>query len=72
MTVLFRIKRGERAVLGLPSRRRTSIRADPWRSELGASEYLVRTIRYGISDMPLVPLMEGVVIGEIPQSEEGR
>ena len=39
---------------------------------MGASEYLTRKIRYGILDLPSVPFEEGVVLGELPQSEEDR
>lgn len=52
--------------------RGTSLRADAWRSELKASEYLVRAVRYGIRDMPSVPFTDGLVLGEIPQSEEDK
>lgn len=43
---------------------------DAWRSELGASEYLCRALRYGIREMPSVPFTGGTVLGEIPQSAE--
>ena len=52
--------------------RRTALRADSWRSEVGASEYLTRQIRYGILYLPSVPFEEGMVLGELPQSEEDR
>lgn len=49
-----------------------ALKADAWRSELGASEFLCRAIRYGIRDMPTVPFTEGRVLGEIPQSEKDK
>lgn len=45
-------------------------RADLWPSELKASDYLVRTVRYGIRSMPGKPFMDGLILSEIPQSEE--
>ena len=72
MTGAPRGMRGTGVAGGPPLWRTTSLRADKWQSELGASEYLVRAIRYGIRDMPAVPFTDGLVLGEIPQSEEDR
>lgn len=49
--------------------RGTAGKADVWAS-IGASPFVVRTVKYGIRDMPLVPFTESLVIAEIPQSEE--
>lgn len=49
--------------------RATARRADKWQSVLGASDYEVRMVRFGIRDMPTVPFTKGVVMGEIPQDE---
>lgn len=48
----------------------TALKADAWRWDLGASEYLVRAIRYGILERPERPFVNGEVLGDIPQSEE--
>ena len=41
--------------------RGTTLSVDTWRSEVRASEYLTRQIRYGLLDLPSVPFEEGVV-----------
>lgn len=55
---------------GLPSWSITALRAESWRSIVGSSDYEARQIRYGILDHPAVPFMDGVVLGEIPQTED--
>ena len=57
---------------GAPLWRGTAQKADVWRSELGASEYIARQVRFGILDMPSVPFEEGLIFGELPQGEEDR
>lgn len=52
--------------------RRTALSSDAWRSELGASEYLTRAIRYGILDLPTVPFEDGLVLGELPQTAKDK
>ena len=53
-----------------PLWRKTALRAILWHQDLGASEYLVRAIRFGILDRPTMPFTEGIVLENIPQSEE--
>lgn len=55
---------------GPPMWRGTYVRAEAWRSVLGASEYLVRAVKYGILDLPVIPFTEGLIMGEIPQMGE--
>lgn len=50
--------------------RRTFLRADKWKSVLGATEYTVRKIRYGIRDLSIVPFKDGRMLQPIPQSVE--
>lgn len=58
---------------GVPLWRGTALNDDCSRSsELGASEYLTRAIRYGVMDMPTVPFTEGLILGDLPQSTEDR
>jgi hypothetical protein len=52
-----------------PFRRQTALRADRWR-DMGAMEYKVRAIRFGIVDLPSIPFTSGVVLPVIPQSRE--
>lgn len=47
--------------------RNKATKVDVWRSELEAQEYLVHSIRFGIQDMPKIPLTKGVVLDEIPK-----
>jgi hypothetical protein len=54
---------------GQPLWRRTAMRAERWR-DLGATDYEMRAIRYGILDLPTSPLSTGVVLPAIPQTEE--
>jgi hypothetical protein len=54
---------------GQPFWRRTALRADRWR-DMGATEYEVRAIRFGILDLPSIPFTSGVVLPAIPQTEE--
>lgn len=44
-------------------------RVEAWRA-LGASEYVCRNIKFGISDPPTVPFTEGTLAPEIPQTPE--
>lgn len=44
-------------------------RADAWGSVLGASQYVGRAIKFCIRDMQTVPVTEGLVVGDIPQTE---
>jgi hypothetical protein len=37
---------------------------------MGATEYEVRAIRFGILDLPSIPFTSGVVLPAIPQTEE--
>ena len=41
-------------------------------TELGALEYVVRSINNGIRDLPIIPFTEGLELSEIPQSEEDK
>jgi hypothetical protein len=54
---------------GQPFWRKRAKRPDRWR-DVGASEYEVRAIRFGILDLPSVPFTYGFVLPVIPQSEE--
>jgi hypothetical protein len=54
---------------GQPFWRRTALQADKWR-DMGATEYEVRAIRFGILDLPSIPFTSGVVLPAIPQTEE--
>jgi hypothetical protein len=45
------------------------MRADRWRI-IGAAEDEVRSIRFVILDLPSIPFTSGVVLPEIPQTEE--
>lgn len=47
--------------------RRTSRQADAWEA-IGASRFMVRTIRFGIKDMPTKPFVNGQELGDIPQT----
>lgn len=55
---------------GQPLWRGTSTRADSCKSEVGSTDFDVRKIRFGILYRPLGPFTDGVVVGEIPQTEE--
>lgn len=61
-----------RGVEGLPLWWKTALRADAWRQNLGSSEYLVRAIRFSIMDRPMRPFVDGLVLGNIPQSAEDK
>ena len=50
----------------------TSQRAEAWGVLLGASQYLVRSIKFGIRDPPTVPFTDGRVLPPIPQTEEDK
>lgn len=63
---MYLAKRAAVPVGGKALWRRTTLKADTWRSELGSSEHLCRAVRYGIGDMPFVPFTEGLVPGESP------
>jgi hypothetical protein len=54
---------------GQPYWRQTALRADRWRG-MGATEYEVRAIRFGILDLPSIPFTSGVVLPAVPQGEE--
>jgi hypothetical protein len=54
---------------GHPFWRRTALQADKWR-DMGATEYEVLAIRFGILDPPSIPFTSGVVLPAIPQTEE--
>ena len=41
-------------------------------TELGALEYVVRSINNGIRDLPIIPFTEGLELSEIPQTEEDK
>ena len=51
---------------GAPLWRGMALRADAWRSELGFNDYIARQIRYGVLDMPTVPVEDGTVLSELP------
>ena len=57
---------------GQPLWRKTSLKADVWGTELRASEYVVRSIKYGIRDLPIIPFTEGLELSEIPQTDEDK
>lgn len=69
MTAEMELEDG-RATADVASWRVTAKRADAWREELSASEFVVRAIRFGIRDMPKIPFEAGFVMSRIPQSEE--
>lgn len=54
----------------LPHWRRTALRADAWKSVLGALEFLFRQIRFGIRDIPSIPFTHGRKLLSIPQTEK--
>lgn len=49
-----------------------SQRAGAWKELLGTSDYLVRHIRYGIRDLPIIPFTEGRILPPIPQTEADK
>jgi hypothetical protein len=53
---------------GQPFWRQTASRADRWR-DMGATEYEVRAIRFGIIDLPSTPFTSGLVLPIIPQNK---
>jgi hypothetical protein len=54
---------------GQPFWRQTALRAERWR-DMGATEYEVRAIRFGILDLPSSPFTSGLVLPVIPQNKE--
>lgn len=56
--------------LEMPVWRWLSLRAGAWRSIPGASEYLIRTIKYGIRDPPVVQSTRGAIIRSVLQNAE--
>jgi hypothetical protein len=54
---------------GQPFWRQKALQADKWRN-MGAKEYEVRAIRFGILDLPSIPFTSGLVLSAIPQTEE--
>lgn len=50
----------------------TSRRADAWKRLLGTSEFLVRSIRFGIRDLPTIPFTDGQILPPIPQTEADK
>jgi hypothetical protein len=54
---------------GQPFWRRKALQADKWR-DMGAKEYEVRAICFGILDLPSIPFTSGVVLPAIPHKEE--
>ena len=53
-----------------PLWRKLALRREEWRSLPGASEYLIRTIKFGIRDPPIVPFTRGAFLPSVPQNAE--
>ena len=56
----------------VPVWRGPSLCADRWRSILKAPPFLVRMLKYGIKDPPIIPFTQGMIMSAVPQTLEDR